>query len=115
MTLGQELSSFSGGEAQRLKLLSLDFSTTGSFILIFDEPTTGLSEYDVSCLLKHLNDFVNTGHTVVIVEHNLQVIAQADWIIEIGPEAGQEGGSLVCEGAIQDIMKNKNSNIASYL
>lgn len=100
ITLGQGTSSFSGGEAQRLKLLHLMRGVEGTKrqILIFDEPTTGLSDYDVVHLLVQLRELADFGHTLIVVEHHLGVLRFADWLIEIGPEAADKGGRLVYEG-----------------
>ena len=102
LTLGQSTSSFSGGEAQRLKLLGLmkDIKKDGPYFLIIDEPTTGLSDYDVKVLLAQLQTLCSKGHTIVVVEHHLGVIQSADWLIEIGPEAGEAGGELVYMGPL---------------
>lgn len=100
LTLGQNTSSFSGGEAQRLKLVEVLLRTAGGKpgILIFDEPTTGLSDTDTANLLDQLRKLTRAGHTVIVVEHHLDVLRQADWLIEIGPGAAAAGGELVYEG-----------------
>src|SRR5690606_26074877 len=100
VTLGQNTSSFSGGEAQRLKLLSLfrDVRKDEKQVLIFDEPTTGLSDRDVGVLIGQLRHLAEHGHTVIVVEHHLQVMRAADWLIEVGPEAGDKGGEIVFQG-----------------
>jgi excinuclease ABC subunit A len=117
VTVGQTTSSFSGGEAQRLKLLRLltRTDTTRPSILIFDEPTTGLSDRDVNKLMLQFRGLCDEGHTVIVVEHHLQVIAGADWIIEIGPEASDLGGQLVFAGVPRDLLASKNSPTAKFL
>jgi excinuclease ABC subunit A len=100
ITLGQGTSSFSGGEAQRLKLLNLmrEVKEAKPEILIFDEPTTGLSDADVANLLVQLRALAARGHTLIVVEHHLDVLQSADWLVEVGPEAAGRGGTLVYEG-----------------
>ncbi len=107
LTLGQPLSTLSGGECQRVKLAS-ELHKSGS-IYVLDEPTTGLHMSDIARLLTIMNRLVDSGNTVVIIEHNLDVIRQADWIIDIGPEAGRDGGRVVFEGKPRDIQKAKES------
>lgn len=115
--LGQSSSTLSGGEAQRVKLAS--FLTKGvakdPVLFIFDEPTTGLHFHDINKLLKALNALIEIGHTVVVVEHNIDVIKCADWIIDLGPKGGEEGGNLVFEGTPENLIKNKESLTAIYL
>src|SRR5208283_1079691 len=97
--LGQPATTLSGGEAQRVKLAEqLSKRSTGKTIYILDEPTTGLSFHDVDKLLHVLNRLVDTGNTVLIIEHNLDVIKQADWIIDLGPEGGDKGGKIIAWG-----------------
>jgi excinuclease ABC subunit A len=117
VTLGQKTSSFSGGEAQRLKLLSLMINASRSkpSILLLDEPTTGLSDRDVMNLIGQLEKLKELGHTVIVVEHHLGLIKSADWVVEIGPEASENGGELVFEGQPRDLMKIKKSLTAPYL
>ena len=117
MTLGQPTGSFSGGEAQRLKLLSIYKRKPGDgeAVLLLDEPTTGLSDHDVSLLVAQLRSLVAKGHTVVVVEHHLGVISSSDWLVEIGPEAGQKGGSLVYSGYPAGIMDVHESRTAPFL
>jgi excinuclease ABC subunit A len=100
VTLGQSTSSFSGGEAQRLKLVQImrDARKGKPSVLIFDEPTTGLSDQDVASLLAQFKELASLGHTVIIVEHHLDVLRQADWLIEMGPEAAEKGGEVVYAG-----------------
>ncbi|MBK6567091.1 MAG: excinuclease ABC subunit UvrA [Saprospiraceae bacterium] len=115
--LGQASSTLSGGEAQRLKLASFmtkEFISKKIFF-IFDEPTTGLHFYDVEILMKAFQTLVETGHTVVIVEHNLDVIKCADHVIELGPEGGKAGGHLVFEGHPEGLEKEKNSVTGKYM
>jgi excinuclease ABC subunit A len=115
--LGQSSSSLSGGEAQRVKLASfLHKKDENKHVLfIFDEPTTGLHFYDVQKLLKALNALVELGHTVLVVEHNLDVVKSADWIIDLGPVGGEEGGHLVFMGRPEDILQCKESFTGQYL
>lgn len=114
--LGQSSSSLSGGESQRVKLayyIALEKQRRTMFI--FDEPTTGLHFHDISTLLKSFNRLVNDGHTVVIIEHNLDVIKCADWVIDIGPEGGEEGGSLVVAGTPEEVADCAESYTGKYL
>ncbi len=117
VTLGQHTSSFSGGEAQRLKLVEImrDAKKSRPNILIFDEPTTGLSDYDVQRLIDQFKLLTQMGHTVIIVEHHLQVLKQSDWLIEIGPEASELGGELVFEGTPGDMNQAKRSVTKNFL
>lgn len=116
LTLGQSSTTISGGEAQRVKLASeLSKRDTGSTLYILDEPTTGLHFEDVNVLLKVIDRLVKKGNTVVIIEHNMEVIKVADYIIDMGPEGGDRGGTLVCQGTPEEIVKNKNSHTAVYL
>ncbi|HMJ71429.1 MAG TPA: excinuclease ABC subunit UvrA [Cyclobacteriaceae bacterium] len=113
LTLGQPLSTLSGGECQRIKLAS-ELHKKGS-IYVMDEPTTGLHMSDIGNLLAIIDKLVDTGNTVVVIEHNLDVIKNADWIIDMGPEGGNKGGKVVFEGAPKDIMKAKGSLTGEYL
>jgi excinuclease UvrABC ATPase subunit len=113
MTLGQPLSTFSGGERQRLKL-ALQFDERGQ-LFVFDEPTTGLHPSDIEKLMFIFQRLVDQGNTVIIIEHNLDIISQADWIIDIGPGGGHEGGTIVFEGLVTDLLKNKTSKTGEYL
>jgi excinuclease ABC subunit A len=115
--LGQSSSTLSGGEAQRIKLATflIGGSSTTQTLFIFDEPTTGLHFHDVAKLLKSFNALIDRGHSIIVIEHNLDVIKCADWIIDIGPEGGEEGGNIVAEGTPEEVAKNKISYTAKYL
>ncbi len=115
--LGQSSSTLSGGEAQRVKLAS--FLTRGSapdpILFIFDEPTTGLHFHDINKLISSFNQLIEAGHSVVVIEHNMDVIKCADWLIDLGPDGGDEGGELVYQGVPEGILGAKNSYTATYL
>lgn len=116
--LGQSSNSLSGGEAQRVKLASFlgKNSTEGNILFIFDEPTTGLHFHDISKLLKAINALVDEGHTVIVIEHNLEVIKCADWIIDLGPEGGEKkGGNLLFAGTPEEMVKKAKSYTAEFL
>ena len=114
--LGQPAPTLSGGEAQRVKLAKeLSKIATGKTIYFLDEPTTGLHFHDVHLLLKVINRLVDKGNTVVIIEHNLEVIKSADWIIDLGPEGGDQGGYVVAEGPPEEVAKNSNSYTGRFL
>ncbi len=113
LTLGQSLNTFSGGELQRLKLAT-ELSNKGN-IYVFDEPTTGLHGSDVAKLIKLFNRLVNNKNTVIIIEHNMDIISQADWIIDMGPGAGKDGGNIIFEGVPDQIIKNKRSLTGKHL
>jgi excinuclease ABC subunit A len=115
--IGQPATTLSGGEAQRIKLASeLSKRDTGKTVYILDEPTTGLHFADVSKLLHVLKRLVDLGNTVIVIEHNLDVIASADWIIDLGPEGGQSGGEIVISGTPDEIARNENvSYTGKYL
>ena len=114
--LGQSATTLSGGEAQRVKLASeLHKRSTGRSIYILDEPTTGLHVDDISRLLKVLNRLVENGDTVVIIEHNLDVIKTADYIIDLGPEGGEGGGTIVATGTPEEIAEVPESYTGQYL
>jgi excinuclease ABC subunit A len=116
LRLGQSATTLSGGESQRIKLASeLSKKDTGKTVYILDEPTTGLHFADVSKLLFVLEQLVSLGNTVIIIEHNLDVIASADWIIDLGPEGGQFGGTVVSAGTPEEISANENSHTGKYL
>jgi excinuclease ABC subunit A len=114
--LGQPATTLSGGEAQRIKLATeLSRRATGKTLYILDEPTTGLHFEDIKRLLQVLNQLVEKGNTVLIIEHNLDVIKCADWIIDLGPEGGKRGGEVVAEGTPKDVIKSKKSFTGQYL
>ena len=114
--LGQPATTFSGGEAQRIKLATeLSRRSTGKTLYILDEPTTGLHTHDVKRLLEILNRLVDGGNSMVIIEHNLHVIKSADWIIDMGPEGGQNGGQVVAEGTPEDLAKRTDTPTGQFL
>jgi excinuclease ABC subunit A len=114
--LGQAATTLSGGEAQRVKLaLELSKRDTGRTLYILDEPTTGLHFHDIDMLLKVLHRLVGNGNTVVVIEHNLDVIKTADWVIDLGPEGGEGGGRIIAEGTPEQIARNKASHTGRYL
>ncbi len=116
ITLGQQSTTLSGGEAQRIKLAGeLSKKDTGNTFYILDEPTTGLHFEDIRVLMDVINKLVDKGNTVLIIEHNMDVIKLADYIIDIGPEGGKGGGQLVAKGTPEEISKNKNSYTAQFL
>ena len=109
VSLGQSSSTLSGGESQRIKLASFlgkDTSAKDSVLFIFDEPTTGLHYYDIEKLLKAFNSLLDRGHSIVVVEHNLEMVRNADWIIELGPGAGDEGGRVIFEGTPEELARH---------
>ena len=115
--LGQSSSTLSGGESQRVKLASFlaKDNDTKQIMFIFDEPTTGLHFHDIQRLLRALNALIANGHTIVIVEHNMEVIKCADWVIDLGPEAGSEGGRVVVAGTPEDVMECAVSYTGQFL
>ena len=116
ITLGQSALTLSGGEAQRIKLAKeLSKRSTGKTLFILDEPTTGLHFADIELLLKVLDRLKQQGNTVVVIEHNLDVIKTADWIIDLGPEGGSDGGTIVAEGTPEDVAMNKGSYTGEFL
>lgn len=116
ITLGQRSTTLSGGEAQRVKLATeLSKRDTGKTLYILDEPTTGLHFEDVNILLHVLNKLVDRGNTVLVIEHNLEVIKVADYLVDLGPEGGQRGGYIIAEGTPEQMIKNKDSFTAQYL
>ncbi len=116
ISLGQNAVTLSGGEAQRIKLArELSKRDTGKTLYILDEPTTGLHFHDIKQLLRVLHTLRDHGNTVIVIEHNLDVIKTADWIIDLGPEGGDGGGMIIAEGAPKDLAKNKKSHTARFL
>lgn len=117
LQLGQSSSTLSGGEAQRIKLASFLVKgfTTEKSLFIFDEPSTGLHFHDINKLLKSLQALIDLGHSVIVIEHQPDIIKSADWIIDIGPEAGKHGGEVVFSGTPEDLVKNKKSHTARYV
>jgi excinuclease ABC subunit A len=116
LQLGQPATQLSGGEAQRMKLASeLSRKATGSTLYLLDEPTTGLSASDVHVLLRVINRLVDAGNTVIIVEHNLEVVKTADWIIDLGPEGGDAGGEVIAQGTPEQISEVWNSYTGNHL
>jgi excinuclease ABC subunit A len=114
--LGQAATTLSGGEAQRVKLSTeLSKRGTGKTLYVLDEPTTGLHFEDVRVLLEVLHELVDKGNTVIVVEHNLEVIKTADWIIDLGPEGGYDGGNIVAEGTPETVINASKSHTATYL
>ena len=114
--IGQQATTLSGGEAQRIKLAKeLSRRATGRTLYILDEPTTGLHFHDVAKLLEVLHELADAGNTVVVIEHNLEVIKTADWIIDMGPEGGDGGGRIVAEGTPEEVAKVKESYTGGYL
>jgi excinuclease UvrABC ATPase subunit len=113
LKLGQPLNTLSGGECQRIKLAS-ELHKKGS-IYVMDEPTTGLHMSDITHLLSIMNRLVDSGNTVIVIEHNLDIIKNADWIIDMGPEGGSKGGKVLFEGTPEDIIKDKDSLTGEYL
>ncbi|KAA3648986.1 MAG: excinuclease ABC subunit A [Bacteroidetes bacterium] len=115
--LGQSSGTLSGGEAQRIKLASYLGKGTSSkpILFIFDEPTTGLHFHDISKLLHSFDALIGKGHSLLVVEHNTEVIKHADWVIDLGPEGGKKGGQLMFQGTVEDLKKSKTSITARYL
>jgi len=114
--LGQGAISLSGGEAQRVKLATeLSRKEGGRSLYILDEPTTGLHFDDIKRLVQVLKNLVDKGNTVLVIEHNLDVIKNADWILDLGPEGGEQGGYIVAQGSPKDIAKAKKSYTGQYL
>ncbi|MFW5760077.1 MAG: excinuclease ABC subunit A, partial [Cyclobacteriaceae bacterium] len=116
--LGQSSNSLSGGEAQRVKLASYlgkGGEGTSNMMFIFDEPTTGLHFQDIQVLLKAINALVDQGNTVIIIEHNMEVIKSADWIIDLGPEGGENGGEVTFAGLPEEMIKLEGNHTADFL
>jgi excinuclease ABC subunit A len=116
ITLGQSASTLSGGEAQRVKLSrELSKRTNGRTLYLLDEPTTGLHFHDIKKLLEVLNRLVDSGNTVVVIEHNLDVIKVSDWVIDLGPEGGEKGGHVIAAGSPEDVGMVDKSFTGHYL
>ncbi len=116
LELGQSSTTLSGGESQRLKIArELRKMSTGNTLYILDEPTTGLSSFDINYLLKVLQKLVDIGNTVIIIEHNMDIVKSVDYIIDLGPEGGEKGGNIVAQGYPENIIKNNKSYTAQYL
>jgi len=114
--LGQSALTLSGGESQRIKLAKeLSKISTGKTMYILDEPTTGLHYYDIDNLLKILRGLVEKGNTVLVVEHNLDVVRNSDWIIDMGPDGGENGGTIVVEGDVETVVQSKKGYTSKYL
>ena len=115
--LGQSSSTLSGGEAQRIKLAS--FLVKGTIkekaLFVFDEPTTGLHFHDIKKLLASFDALLEKGHSIIVIEHNLDLIKCADYILDIGPEGGENGGKLIAFGTPEEVAKNKHSVTGTYL
>ena len=116
MRLGQPATTLSGGEAQRVKLASeLSRRATGKTLYLIDEPTTGLSFYDVHKLLDVLQRLVDKGNSILVIEHNLDVIRCSDWVIDLGPEGGDKGGEALAVGTPEQVAENPRSYTGQYL
>jgi excinuclease ABC subunit A len=116
INLGQRATTLSGGEAQRVKLSrELAKRDTGKTLYILDEPTTGLHFDDVKKLLEVLNHLREKGNTIVVIEHNLDVIKTADWVVDLGPEGGDGGGDIVAQGSPESVAKSKASHTGRFL
>ncbi len=116
ITLGQSATTLSGGEAQRVKLSrELSKRDTGRTLYILDEPTTGLHFHDIEQLLKVLHRLADDGNTVIVIEHNLDVIKTADWVVDLGPEGGGRGGTIIATGTPETIARTKDSHTGRFL
>ena len=116
ITLGQPSTTLSGGEAQRIKLATeLSKRDTGNTFYILDEPTTGLHFEDIKILMEVLNKLTEKGNTVLVIEHNLDVIKFADYIIDVGPEGGHKGGQIIAKGTPEEIVKSRKSHTGKFL
>jgi excinuclease ABC subunit A len=115
--LGQSSNTLSGGEAQRIKLASflVKGNQSKQTLFIFDEPTTGLHFHDIKKLLKSFEALINQGNSILVIEHNVEVIKSADWVIDIGPEGGDAGGNVVFEGLPEDLVKQADSYTGQFL
>ena len=116
VTLGQQSTTLSGGEAQRIKLATeLSKKDTGNTMYILDEPTTGLHFDDIKVLLEMINKLAEKGNTIIIIEHNMDVIKTVDYIIEVGPNGGRNGGEIIFSGSPENLIKSSKSPTAEYL
>ena len=115
LTLGEETPSLSGGEAQRLKLASEMGRQQADSVFVFDEPTIGLHPKDVETLLNVFDSLIGQGATVIVIEHDLDVIRSADYIIDMGPEGGELGGRIVAKGSVEEIKNNKESITGRFI
>jgi excinuclease ABC subunit A len=116
LRLGQPATELSGGEAQRIKLATeLQRVQRGDTLYVLDEPTTGLHPADVERLIAQLDGLVDSGNTVIVVEHDMRVVAGGDWVIDIGPGAGEEGGRVVASGTAEEVARSPESRTAPYL
>jgi excinuclease ABC subunit A len=116
LRLGQSAATLSGGEAQRVRLArELGRRETGRTLYLLDEPTTGLHFDDVRRLLDVLSRLVDAGNTVIVIEHNLDVVKSADWVVDLGPEAGERGGRVVAQGTPEQVARSRKSHTARYL
>ena len=114
--LGQQATTLSGGESQRVKLAAeLSKVNTGRTLYILDEPTTGLHFEDINMLLNVLHGLADKGNTVIVIEHNLDIIKSADWIVDLGPEGGDKGGEIIGAGTPEELIKNKKSYTGQFL
>jgi excinuclease ABC subunit A len=117
LKVGQSSSTLSGGEAQRIKLASFlaKGNSSNSTLFIFDEPTTGLHFHDIDKLIIAFNSLIDSGHSIIVIEHNTEVIKCADWIIDLGPEGGKNGGNILFTGTPEDLVKEKNNATGQFL
>jgi excinuclease ABC subunit A len=117
LKVGQSSSTLSGGEAQRIKLASFlaKGANSPSTLFIFDEPTTGLHFHDIDKLVIAFNSLINSGHSIIVIEHNTEVIKCADWIIDLGPEGGKNGGNILFEGTPEDLVKDAGNSTGQFL
>jgi excinuclease ABC subunit A len=116
LTLGQSTNTLSGGESQRLKLAQhIGQGSRGKNLFIFDEPTTGLHMADVEVLLNTFRRLLDRGHSLLVIEHNLDLVSQTDYIIDLGPEGGDEGGRIVAQGSLEAVLKSPRSHTAQFL
>jgi excinuclease ABC subunit A len=117
LKVGQSSSTLSGGEAQRIKLASFLSKGPGSpsTLFIFDEPTTGLHLYDIEKLILAINALIDAGHSVIVIEHNVDVIKCADWVIDLGPEGGQNGGHILFAGTPEGLVQQQDNATGTFL